>query len=46
MTPIEKIKPKHLKIILNGTSDLIDFQYNSKSGDSSWNTLMHLKVYL
>ena len=36
MTPIEKIKPKHLKIILNGTSDLIDFQYNSKSGDSSW----------
>ena len=36
MTPIEKIKPKHLKIILNGTSYLIDFQYSSKSGDSSW----------
>ena len=36
MTPIEKINSKHLKIILHGTSDLIDFQYNSKSGDSSW----------
>ncbi len=36
MTPIQKIKPKHLKIILNGTDDLIDFQYRSKSGDSSW----------
>ncbi|MSS85935.1 MAG: excinuclease ABC subunit A [Thaumarchaeota archaeon] len=36
MTPIEKIKSNHLEIILNGTSDLIDFQYSSKSGDSSW----------
>ena len=36
MTPIEKIKPKHFEIILHGTSDLIDFQYSSKSGDSSW----------
>jgi excinuclease ABC subunit A len=36
MTPIEKIKPKHLQIILHGTDDLIDFQYRSKSGDSSW----------
>ena len=36
MTPIEKIKPKHLKIILHGTDDLIDFNYRSKSGDSSW----------
>lgn len=36
MTPIEKIKPKHLKIILHGTDDLIDFRYRSKSGDSSW----------
>ena len=36
MTPIAKIKPKHLKIILHGTDDLIDFNYRSKSGDSSW----------
>ena len=36
MTPIDKIKPKHLEIILNGTDDLIDFKYRSKSGDSSW----------
>ena len=36
MTPIEKIKSKHLDIILHGTDDLIDFNYRSKSGDSSW----------
>jgi excinuclease ABC subunit A len=36
MTPIEKIKPKHLKIILHGSEDMIDFDYHSKSGDSSW----------
>ena len=36
MTPLDKIKPKHLEIILHGTSDMIDFQYRSKSGDSSW----------
>jgi len=36
MTPIEKIKPKHLKIILHGSDDMIDFDYRSKSGDSSW----------
>ena len=36
MTPIEKIAPKHLKIILHGSNDLIDFKYRSKSGDSSW----------
>jgi excinuclease ABC subunit A len=36
MTPIDKIKPKHLKIILHGASDLIDFEYRSKSGASSW----------
>lgn len=36
MTPIQKIKPKHLKIILYGTEELIDFNYRSKSGDSSW----------
>ena len=36
MTPFNKIKPKHLQIILHGTDDLIDFTYRSKSGDSSW----------
>ncbi len=36
MTPINKIKQKHLNIILYGTDDLIDFRYRSKSGDSSW----------
>jgi len=36
MTPIEKIAPKHLRIILHGSNDLIDFKYRSKSGDSSW----------
>jgi len=36
MTPIQKIIPKHLEIILHGTDDLIDFNYRSKSGDSSW----------
>jgi len=36
MTPISKIKPKHLKIILHGSDDMIDFNCSSKSGDSSW----------
>jgi len=36
MTPINKINPKHLKIILSGTDKLIDFKYESKSGESSW----------
>jgi excinuclease ABC subunit A len=36
MTPIEKIAPKHLRIILHGSNDLIDFKYRSKSGGSSW----------
>ncbi|MDX1595900.1 MAG: excinuclease ABC subunit UvrA [Nitrosopumilaceae archaeon] len=36
MTPINKIKQKHLDIILHGTNDLIDFRYSSKTGDSSW----------
>jgi len=36
MTPISKIKSKHLKIILHGSDDMIDFDYRSKSGDSSW----------
>lgn len=36
MTPINEINSKHLRIILHGTSDLIDFNYSSKSGDMSW----------
>lgn len=36
LTPLNKIKQEHLKIILYGTDQLIDFQYHSKSGDSSW----------
>ena len=36
MTPINEINSKHLQIILHGTSDLIDFNYSSKSGDTSW----------
>ena len=36
MTPIKELKAKDLKIILNGTEQLIDFNYRSKSGDSSW----------
>ena len=35
-TPISKMRPKHVDVILNGTDDLIDFQYRSKSGGSSW----------
>jgi excinuclease ABC subunit A len=42
MTPISKIKPKHLKIILHGSDDMIDFNYSSKSGDSSW---QHTNVF-
>ena len=36
LTPINKIKPQHLKIILHGTDDLVDFHYRSKDGESSW----------
>ncbi|HXW03152.1 MAG TPA: excinuclease ABC subunit UvrA, partial [Nitrosarchaeum sp.] len=36
MTPLNEIKPKHMKIILYGTEELIDFKYRSKAGDSSW----------
>lgn len=36
MTPINEIKPKHLKIIMYGTDEMIDFKYRSKSGESSW----------
>ena len=36
LTPIQELKQKHLQIILYGTNELIDFNYRSKSGDSSW----------
>lgn len=36
MTPIEEIKPEHMKIILHGTDDMIDFRFGSKSSTSSW----------
>ncbi|MFB5646374.1 MAG: excinuclease ABC subunit UvrA, partial [Nitrosopumilaceae archaeon] len=36
MTSLNKIKPKHMKIILYGTDEMIDFKYRSKSGESSW----------
>jgi len=36
MTPLNEIKPKHMRIILYGTEELIDFNYRSKAGDSSW----------
>ncbi len=36
MTPIERLKPAHLKTVMYGTDELIDFDYRSKSGDSSW----------
>jgi excinuclease ABC subunit A len=36
MTPINKIKPKHLDFILHGTDKKIHFQYQSKSSDSRW----------
>ena len=39
MTPFDKISSKHLQIILHGTTDLIDFEYRSKSGDSSWKSI-------
>ena len=36
MTPFDKIKSKHLEIILHGTDELISFTHRSKSGNSSW----------
>lgn len=36
MTPIKELKAKDLKVVLYGTDELIDFNYRSKSGDSSW----------
>lgn len=36
MTPIQDMRPDCLRVILHGTDQLIDFDYKSKSGDSSW----------
>ncbi len=36
MTPINKLTPKQLKVILYGTDQRIRFRYESKSSDSSW----------
>ncbi|MEX0657292.1 MAG: excinuclease ABC subunit UvrA [Nitrosopumilaceae archaeon] len=36
MTPINKLTPKHLRVILYGTDKRIRFRYESKSSDSSW----------
>ncbi len=36
MTPINKLTPKQLRVILYGTDQRIRFRYESKSSDSSW----------
>src|SRR3990167_8162240 len=36
MTPINKMTPKQLRVILYGTDQRIRFRYESKSSDSSW----------
>ncbi|MBM3894948.1 MAG: excinuclease ABC subunit UvrA [Thaumarchaeota archaeon] len=36
MTPMNKITPKQLKVILYGTDKMIRFRYESRSSDSSW----------
>ncbi|MBM3896152.1 MAG: excinuclease ABC subunit UvrA [Thaumarchaeota archaeon] len=36
MTPINKLTPKQLRVILYGTDQRIRFRYESKSTDSSW----------
>ena len=36
MTPISQIRAKNLKVILYGTEQLINFDYKSRSGGSSW----------
>jgi len=35
-TPINTIKPQHLRVILHGTNRRIHFKYESRSSDSSW----------
>ena len=36
MTPINKLKSKHLEAILYGTDKMINYKYESKSSDSYW----------
>ncbi|HWP78062.1 MAG TPA: excinuclease ABC subunit UvrA [Candidatus Nitrosotenuis sp.] len=36
MTPINKLKPEQLKVILHGTDQMIHFQYESQTTDSYW----------
>jgi excinuclease ABC subunit A len=36
MTPINKLKPKHLEAILHGTDQKINYKYQSKTSDSYW----------
>ncbi len=36
MTPIERISPEHLRVILHGTDDPIKVSYRSYSGGSTW----------
>lgn len=36
MTPINKLSPKNLRVILYGTDKMIRFRYESRSSDSSW----------
>jgi excinuclease ABC subunit A len=36
MTPINKLKSEHLKVILHGTDQMIHFQYESQTTDSYW----------
>ena len=36
LTPLDKLSKRNLEIILHGTDTLIDFDYTSKSGGSSW----------
>ena len=36
MTPMNKLKQKHLDAILYGTDKMIHFEYQSKSSDSHW----------
>ncbi|MEM3063913.1 MAG: excinuclease ABC subunit UvrA [Candidatus Nitrosotenuis sp.] len=36
MTPINKLKPDQLKVILHGTDQMIHFQYESQTTDSYW----------
>ena len=36
MTPINKMKPEHLRVILHGTDQRINFNYESQTTESRW----------